>query len=173
MEVRTCRHSENSPSTAYKKGCRCPRCKAQKALEKQRSRARGYQSKAYQKGLLHRINRVRFDNGYVVWRGYQGHPLAQSGPMGLILAHRWVMYEMCNGLAPQACWHCEAPLGDWSKVAVDHIDHDKTNFAPSNLAALCVPCNSSKQPSLAHRYKALTPAEQRAFLDAIGAVAAM
>jgi len=170
MEELLCQHSENSPLTAYRKGCRCPRCKAEKRGDHQRNYRSASKSERKRLGSLHRPARPRLEDGYVLWR-MVGHPLAQAD--GRILAHRLVMYEMCNGLAPQACWHCEAPLGDWSKVAVDHIDHDKTNFAPSNLAALCVPCNSSKQPSLAHRYKALTPAEQRSFLDSIGAVAAM
>jgi len=76
-----------------------------------------------------------------------GHPLApKSGQLPL---HRVVLYDKI-GPGPHPCHGCGAEV-NWSSartgqgaLIADHLDGDKTNNDPSNLAPSCHPCNTRR-----------------------------
>lgn len=74
--------------------------------------------------------------GYVMLR-YQNHPLASQ--FGEVLEHRKVLYDSI-GPGEHCCHWCQKTLA-WNEIHVDHLDDDKQNNDPSNLAPSCFKCN--------------------------------
>lgn len=92
--------------------------------------------------------RVSNDDGtafYRVLSGHQGHPLASE--KGWILEHRKVLYDAI-GPGPHPCHQCGIPV-NWAykayahkgNLTVDHLDENRFNNAPENLAPACGVCN--------------------------------
>lgn len=96
------------------------------------------------------LTRVRASPGAGTTRkdGYRqvsapGHPLANI--YGHVLEHRKVLYDTI-GPGPHPCYGCGIPV-NWeagitdSALIVDHLDFDRADNAPANLAPSCNPCN--------------------------------
>lgn len=82
------------------------------------------------------------NNGYVYVTGVQ-HPLSTKG---LLYEHRQVLYDQI-GPGPHEChWGCGRVLewGTMEGICVDHLDDDKSNNTPENLAPSCFPCNITR-----------------------------
>jgi hypothetical protein len=69
-----------------------------------------------------------------------GHPMAD--PRGWGFEHRMVLYDKLGGANPNCHW-CGAVL-TWGTLHTDHLDDDKTNNAPENLAPSCSGCNTAR-----------------------------
>lgn len=74
-----------------------------------------------------------------------GHPLAARD--GRIYVHRLVLFEVI-GEGPHPCHWCGRSVnwldaGD-GRLVVDHLDFDRRNDTPVNLAPACHPCNSGR-----------------------------
>jgi len=84
-------------------------------------------------------------HGYVVAYRH-GHPLAR--PDGRVMAHRAVLFDKI-GPGDHPCATCGRTVS-WDKhwpadegaLVVDHMDADKTNNQPDNLAPSCQQCNA-------------------------------
>jgi hypothetical protein len=87
----------------------------------------------------------RRSDGYVIVQA-PGHPLNRA--KGTYL-HRVVLFDEI-GLGPHRCHWCSVPVA-WTHglgvgaLVADHLDHDTTNNAPSNLVPSCNPCNSQRR----------------------------
>lgn len=75
------------------------------------------------------------------------HPIATSN--GLVTVHRKVLYDKI-GPGWHLCHWCHQPVS-WSstvpafaRITADHLDNDKSNDDPSNLAATCMACNRAR-----------------------------
>lgn len=91
------------------------------------------------------------DYFYVDARGYvvvkrPGHPIVAS-PQGWVRKHRVVLYDAigpgwhsCHVCGMQVSWDLAYPEHR-NALVVDHIDEDKSNNDPSNLAPSCAVCN--------------------------------
>lgn len=82
-------------------------------------------------------------NGYVWLYGRHDHPLADS--RGRLYEHRAVLWDKLGG-GRQTCYLCGSEVL-WSqhpKLTVDHLDFDRTNNDPNNLAPSCRSCNSGR-----------------------------
>jgi hypothetical protein len=73
-----------------------------------------------------------------------GHPLAVDG---WVREHRLVLYTAL-GPGPQACHACGTPVAWDAGLEVDHLDHDRQNNSPANLAPICRACNNRWRRSL-------------------------
>jgi hypothetical protein len=83
-------------------------------------------------------------HGYVV-KLCKDHPAASAG--GYLYQHRAVLYEMI-GPGAHPCRWC-GDVVEWGakgarKLVADHLDSDKRNNVPENLAASCHRCNSTR-----------------------------
>ena len=85
-----------------------------------------------------------------------GHPLANT--YGHVLEHRMVLYDTI-GPGPHPCHWCDIPV-NWeagitaTALITDHLDFNRANNDPANLAPACNVCNV--------RRNRLTPEERRA-----------
>ena len=71
----------------------------------------------------------------------RGHPLADSS--GYVYEHRLVLYAVL-GPGAHPCHWCKRHV-EWSvDLEVDHLDDDKTNNTPANLAPSCHACNTGR-----------------------------
>lgn len=82
--------------------------------------------------------------GHVNDKGYRvllrpGHPLARAE--GKVYEHRLVLYAVL-GPDDQPCHWCNRMVSWDSTLEVDHLDGNKMNNTPENLAACCHACNS-------------------------------
>ena len=75
------------------------------------------------------------------------HPIATSN--GLVSVHRKVLYDKIGPGWHLCCW-CHQPVS-WephvpphARLTADHLDNDKSNDHPDNLAASCMPCNRAR-----------------------------
>jgi hypothetical protein len=75
--------------------------------------------------------------GYRILTGQQGHPLACRN--GELKEHRRVLYEKI-GPGTHNCWICGKELG-WDQIIPDHLDENRLNNDPDNLAPACRKCN--------------------------------
>ena len=141
----TCRYPTNAPDTGYKYGCRCDRC-----VQHHRAYNRDYHRRNTNRrgNPRHTVRRPWTDrDGYLLWY-IPDHPLARQN--GTVPAHRWVLHYLHDGQLPPACEHCAHPFTTWHDIEAHHIDHDKTNNHPTNIAALCRSCNATE--GLHHRH---------------------
>lgn len=80
-----------------------------------------------------------YREGYRILTG-QRHPLAVEGA---VAEHRKVLYDAI-GPGPHECHWCKRTLA-WGNgiegICVDHLDGDKLNNNPANLAPSCHKCN--------------------------------
>jgi hypothetical protein len=67
------------------------------------------------------------------------HPLATPGQKSRVYEHRAVYFAE-HGEGPFACRWCSQTV-TWSDMHVDHLDDDRANNDPANLAASCPTCN--------------------------------
>lgn len=65
------------------------------------------------------------------------HKLADK--RGYVYEHRFVYYNDIDN-NPEKCALCFESI-NWGNCHIDHIDEDVSNNKPSNLRALCRPCN--------------------------------
>lgn len=75
-------------------------------------------------------------------RGYSsvyepGHALSNAA--GMVKEHRFIYFEQIDN-NPTKCALCECPI-NWEILHIDHIDNNPRNNSPTNLRALCRPCN--------------------------------
>lgn len=75
------------------------------------------------------------DHGYMRLAD-RSHPLARGGS---VYMHRKVAYEMHKGECPNCYW-CNTEI-DWSSCHIDHLNGQKKDNRPENLAVTCVRCN--------------------------------
>ena len=83
-----------------------------------------------------------------------GHPLANS--RGEVYEHRLVLFESI-GPGQHPCHWCSV-LVSWDltypasidALVVDHLDDDKLNNDPTNLAPSCNPCNGGRAATARH-----------------------
>lgn len=89
-------------------------------------------------------------NEYLRVVNAEGHPLA--GHKGTMPYHRFVCFESMGRPEASACVHCGYVL-PWKSsmvppqyfvVNVDHLDGDKSNNDPANLAPSCWWCNANR-----------------------------
>jgi hypothetical protein len=87
-------------------------------------------------------------------RKFTGHPLAST--TGRALVHRVVLYNE-TGPGPHPCHWCGTSVRwestyprDVDALVVDHVDHDRHNFQPTNLVPSCNPCNSRRRQTANH-----------------------
>lgn len=78
--------------------------------------------------------------------GYQmfvrpGHVLARHD--GRVYVHRFVLFEAI-GYGPHPCCWCRIPLTWGLDLFADHVDHDRSNNASSNIVASCRTCNNKR-----------------------------
>jgi len=82
-----------------------------------------------------------FRKGYLFLTGQQDHPIANAD--GTLAEHRKVLYDAI-GPGPHECHWCKRTLA-WGNgiegICVDHLDGDKLNNNPANLAPSCHKCN--------------------------------
>lgn len=77
--------------------------------------------------------------GYVILYG-SDHAMANSA--GNAYQHRIVAYEAHNGVCPNCYW-CDTDL-DWESAVIDHLNEDKQDNTPGNLAVSCNKCNRAR-----------------------------
>lgn len=82
------------------------------------------------------------------------HPLADG--RGMVLQHRRVAHDRHGNSCP-ACHWCGTEL-TWKSAVVDHIDEDKKNNLPENLAVSCNLCNLQRTPAMAFMTRITTDA---------------
>lgn len=82
--------------------------------------------------------------GYRILTGHQGHPLACRN--GELKEHRKVLYAKL-GPGPHTCHMCGKGLG-WDQLIADHLDGNRLNNEPGNLAPACRKCNWDRQNPL-------------------------
>ena len=95
-----------------------------------------------------RGNRQKSVKGYRMTRA-KGHPIAP--PSGIVPVSRLVLYDKI-GPGPHPCHLCGKPV-DWTPgdpyaenaLFVDHIDWNRTNDTPGNLAPSCNICNAHRR----------------------------
>lgn len=82
-------------------------------------------------------------DGYITTRR-RDHPLA--GARGYVYVHRANLYDKI-GPGFHSCHWCGTSVA-WesstSKLTADHLDWDRRNNSPENLAPSCLPCNSKR-----------------------------
>lgn len=71
-----------------------------------------------------------------------GHPQAQMAN-GRGYLHRINLYDAI-GPGTHPCAYCAVPVTWGVDLHVDHIDNDRDNNDPTNLAPCCAPCNARK-----------------------------
>lgn len=94
-------------------------------------------------------------DGYLILSAQYAHPLADK--RGLLLEHRKVLYNKI-GPGPHDCFWCLRPGLVWvgrgpDAIHVDHLDDDRGNNDPENLAPSCYRCNMNR-----HRKRSLLTA---------------
>lgn len=77
--------------------------------------------------------------GYVILLD-KSHPLSDRD--GRVAEHRTVMYGHHGATCPDCYW-CGKAL-TWEDAVVDHLDEDKQNNLPGNLAVACNACNRAR-----------------------------
>lgn len=125
-----------------------PLCSVHKCKTEVRSRNAAYCEKHYgrvRRGVSIENDRAHLYSyisgaGYVVLTNRSGHPLADKE--GRLTEHRFVAYEKHEGKCPECYW-C-GKLLDWSNAVIDHLDENKQNNVPNNLAIACNPCNRAR-----------------------------
>jgi hypothetical protein len=85
------------------------------------------------------VGRYEVGSGYVLLLDPK-HPLAGSN--GHVYEHRYVAYEVRNGVC-EPCFWCGTPL-NWSDAVVDHLNEVKDDNSPGNLVIACNPCNRAR-----------------------------
>jgi hypothetical protein len=83
-------------------------------------------------------DRYMHSGGYVIARDAI-HPLSRNG---LLFEHRKVLHDVI-GEGPIACHWCSRAV-DWQSLHVDHLNEDKTDNRPENLAPSCPACNQRR-----------------------------
>jgi hypothetical protein len=112
-----------------------------------RSRSSGLCEKHYgrvRRGVGVDVERLPLHQ-YVTKAGYvvlvqPDHPLATRG--GRAAQHRVIAYDTHDGVCPNCFW-CGRALA-WGDAVVDHLDEDKQNNDPLNLAVACNQCNRAR-----------------------------
>lgn len=90
-------------------------------------------------------DRRKIKGRYIVGSGYikilmPNHSLAEKG--GHIYEHRMVLYDK-YGSDIQECFWCGKSL-IWKNIKCDHLDENKQNNKPENLAISCNECNRAR-----------------------------
>lgn len=80
-------------------------------------------------------------DGYKVLTGVK-HPLSQRGRLG---EHRMVLYDKI-GPGPHKCHWCgkELEWGGILGIVADHLNEDRSDNRPENLAPSCHSCNANR-----------------------------
>lgn len=138
-----CMFPDRPAVTSYVYGCRCERCRV---ATREYQRVRSAKRLAEQRRFL-APRPYGPPVPYVSTKGYlyitaSRHPLAAIS--GGVAVHRLVAHTewVLNGCPALVCTMCAVELRDWKRAHVHHIDHDKTNNTPANLAVTCPSCNS-------------------------------
>lgn len=84
---------------------------------------------------------IEHSHGYLL-RYAPNHPLAKRRGVVRDYEHRLVFYD-AHGEGPFSCHVCCAEV-TWDDMHVDHLDDEKKNNDPANLAAACPTCNQAR-----------------------------